>query len=413
MEEMRKNNDAITAAVTQSTSPDDFFDFGESTGTEQVTDYSSKASLEILHYFEDQRRDMPVLEKYVHMKKVFRTVLPPAPCRDRGDGGSRISWQCKQASQCKRANEIQCPVIPKLTSTERRKYRVCYKHFEETSFLCFAQRKKLKNDAVPTLHLPVQSEKTEYAHENVEAEEYPASATPLRYEDANHEELITPRIDVVYEETAWDIDGHNEAGPSTSGQLQQCSTPQKNQNVLLRGMKKCQLTPTAGRLYNVAKKLLKRNRYANRKREDLKTRLERARALSESSLINRFENLSDTQKMFIEMQLRTSRSMPQGRRYTTDEKILALALLKQSPKSYKLLRKLCNLPSETTLKKMLRKIPVETGVSQVVMEHLHRQADTMSAQDKLCILMWDEMSLKSHVDYNANTDKIIGFEDYI
>ncbi|XP_076295239.1 uncharacterized protein LOC143216244 [Lasioglossum baleicum] len=64
MEEMRKNNDAITAAVTQSTSPDDFFDFGESTGTEQVTDYSSKASLEILHYFEDQRRDMPVLENY-------------------------------------------------------------------------------------------------------------------------------------------------------------------------------------------------------------------------------------------------------------------------------------------------------------------------------------------------------------
>ncbi|XP_076283720.1 uncharacterized protein LOC143210599 [Lasioglossum baleicum] len=121
---------------------------------------------------------------------------------------------------------------------------------------------------------------------------------------------------MVYEETAWDIDEHNEAGPSTSsGQLQQCSTPQKSQNVLLRGMKKCQLTPTAARLYSVVKKLLKRNRYANRKRKDLKTRLERARALSESSL---------------------------GRRYTTDEKILALALLKQSAKSYKLLRKLCN-----------------------------------------------------------------------
>ncbi|XP_076283981.1 uncharacterized protein LOC143210729 isoform X1 [Lasioglossum baleicum] len=287
------------------------------------------------------------------------------------------------------ANEIQCPVILQLTS-ERRKYRVCYKHFEETSFLCFAQGKKLKNDAVPTLHLPVQSEKTEYAHENIEAEEYPASATPLRNEDTNHEALITPSIDMVYAETAWDIDGQNEAGPSTSsGQLQQCSTPQKSQNVLLRGMKKCQLTPTAVRLHSVTKKLLLCNRYANRKREDLKTRLQRARALSESSLINRFENLSDTQKMFIEMQLRTSRSMPQtvrkGRRYTTDEKILALALLKQSAKSYKLLRKLRNLPSETTLKKMLRKIPVGTGVSQVVMEHLHRQANTMSAQDKLCI----------------------------
>ncbi|XP_076247801.1 uncharacterized protein LOC143187475 [Calliopsis andreniformis] len=370
------------------------------------------------------------------------------------------------------ANKIQCPVLLKLTSTERRRYRVCYRHFEETSFLRSTQRRRLRYDAIPTLHLPVQSQNKEYASENIEAEVYPVSATTVESDNNNeHKSLIKNCMseeitERICEETLWDINEHNEAGPSSSiisGQLEQCSISQKShRNILLQdNMKQCQLTPKAAKLYKIAKTLMKRNRYAHRKREDLKARLERAMVLSESNLVHRFQNLSTTQRMFIEMQLRTSRSMPQvskivdvandipvatqhfqpattnrtrhvtttttttvhmggnmmqavrkGRRYTTDEKILALALLKQSSKSYRLLRMLCNLPSATTLKKMLRKIPIKTGISQAVMKHLRGQADTMSAQEKLCVLMWDEMSLMPHVDYDVNEDKIIGFEDW-
>ncbi|XP_076232906.1 uncharacterized protein LOC143178257 [Calliopsis andreniformis] len=370
------------------------------------------------------------------------------------------------------ANKIQCPVLLTLTSTERRRYRVCYRHFEETSFLRSTQRRRLRYDAIPTLHLPVQSQNKEYASENIEAEVYPVSATTVESDNNNeHKSLIKNCMseeitERICEETLWDINEHNEAGPSSSiisGQLEQCSISQKShRNILLQdNMKQCQLTPKAAKLYKIAKTLMKRNRYAHRKREDLKARLERAMVLSESNLVHRFQNLSTTQRMFIEMQLRTSRSMPQvskivdvandipvatqhfqpattnrtrhvtttttttvhmggnmmqavrkGRRYTTDEKILAIALLKQSSKSYRLLRMLCNLSSATTLKKMLRKIPIKTGISQAVMKHLRGQADTMSAQEKLCVLMWDEISLMPHVDYDVNEDEIISFEDW-
>ncbi|XP_076284781.1 uncharacterized protein LOC143211202 [Lasioglossum baleicum] len=79
VEEMKKQNVVIAAAATPSTSAEDFYYFGESTDTEQVPDYSSKASLEILHFFEDECRDLSVLDKYAHIKKIFRKYNTPVP----------------------------------------------------------------------------------------------------------------------------------------------------------------------------------------------------------------------------------------------------------------------------------------------------------------------------------------------
>lgn len=36
----------------------------------------------------------------------------------------------------------------------------------------------------------------------------------------------------------------------------------------------------------------------------------------------------------------------------------------------------------------------------------------MNDKEKLCIISLDEMSLKSHLDYTANKDVVIGLEDY-
>ncbi|XP_076246309.1 uncharacterized protein LOC143186512 [Calliopsis andreniformis] len=85
-------------------------------------------------------------------------------------------------------NQIQCPVLLKLTSTERRRYRVCYRHFEETLFLRSTQRRRLRHDAIPTLHLPVQSQNKEYASENIETEVYSASATTVVENQNNNEQ---------------------------------------------------------------------------------------------------------------------------------------------------------------------------------------------------------------------------------
>ncbi|XP_076285771.1 uncharacterized protein LOC143211731 [Lasioglossum baleicum] len=50
--------------------------------------------------------------------------------------------------------------------------------------MCSTRRRRLRHDAIPTLHLPVQSENKEYASEHMEAEEYLVSATPLENQDS-------------------------------------------------------------------------------------------------------------------------------------------------------------------------------------------------------------------------------------
>ena len=36
----------------------------------------------------------------------------------------------------------------------------------------------------------------------------------------------------------------------------------------------------------------------------------------------------------------------------------------------------------------------------------------MNDKEKLCIISFDEMSLRSHLDYTTNKDVLIGLEDY-
>ncbi|KAJ8882295.1 hypothetical protein PR048_014097 [Dryococelus australis] len=48
---------------------------------------------------------------------------------------------------------------------------------------------------------------------------------------------------------------------------------------------------------------------------------------------------------FIMSQVRTQKFKPRGRRFTLDDKILALSLYKQSGKAYKLLTRIFSLPS--------------------------------------------------------------------
>jgi len=88
-------------------------------------------------------------------------------------------------------------------------------------------------------------------------------------------------------------------------------------------------------------------------------------------------------------------------------------LYKQSGSCYKLLSKLFTLPSATTLKCLLRTISLQPGINKFIFEHLRQHiAQMRDEKDKLCILMWDEMSLEANLQYDQLNDKIIGFEDW-
>lgn len=67
--------------------------------------------------------------------------------------------------------------------------------------------------------------------------------------------------------------------------------------------------------------------------------------LTDSNIVKElFQDLPSTVAIFLISQVRCSKKVPKGRRWTIEEKVLALALLKRGPKCYSLLRKIVPLP---------------------------------------------------------------------
>ena len=69
--------------------------------------------------------------------------------------------------------------------------------------------------------------------------------------------------------------------------------------------------------------------------------------------------------------VRISRCKPRGRRWNFEENILAVSLIKRSPKSYILLQTLFRLPSGCTLKSLLNTVHFRTGINTHVFDALH------------------------------------------
>lgn len=82
-------------------------------------------------------------------------------------------------------------------------------------------------------------------------------------------------------------------------------------------------------------------------------------------------------------------------------------------RAYTFLRQLfVHLPSTQTLQLALQKIPVSAGLNPFILRQLENTARNMSMKDKVCILMWDEISIQPKVTYNSRKGIISGLEDW-
>lgn len=77
-------------------------------------------------------------------------------------------------------------------------------------------------------------------------------------------------------------------------------------------------------------------------------------------------------KLF-KIQIEMCTKKKKARRYTLDEKLIALAILKQGPKCYRFLQKIFILPSVSTLKKLISKVNLEAGINPVIFECLKEE----------------------------------------
>ncbi len=91
---------------------------------------------------------------------------------------------------------------------------------------------------------------------------------------------------------------------------------------------------------------------------------------------------------------------------------MAISIYHASGKAYKLLTKLFILPSKSSLRRYISKMPTSPGFSQGAINIIKSKVAQMDEKEKLVTLCMDEMSLKTHLYYDIAADKIVGLEDY-
>lgn len=173
-----------------------------------------------------------------------------------------------------------------------------------------------------------------------------------------------------------------------------------------------QLTPKCRSLYKGSVLLSKRLRWEQKKSSSFKNRLAAAEKYSDGVINSKFASrMTSAAAIFTNLQLRATNTKARGRRFSLDEKLLSLSLYKQSAKSYRTLAKLFTLPSRKTLTNLLSKIPVNPGIDQTLMKVLKNSVIKLTEKQKLCAILFDEISLDPNLTYDHNSGMITGFED--
>lgn len=145
-----------------------------------------------------------------------------------------------------------------------------------------------------------------------------------------------------------------------------------------------------------------------------KTRLANAERLVKSeSFVNLLEHVNDATYDFILSQVRNQKLSPRARRYTIDQEIMASSVFKASGRGYRLLAKLFALPSAKTLTNLLHRIPLKPGVNKHIFDCLQNSVSKMKRkQDKVCILLFDEISIEPSVHFQRKENIIVGLQDF-
>ena len=71
------------------------------------------------------------------------------------------------------------------------------------------------------------------------------------------------------------------------------------------------------------------------------------------------------------------------------------------------------LPSVTKLHDVLNEIPLSPGLNPFIKNVLSmKAANIRNKKEKVCVLLWNEVSLQPHVTYIKSSDVICGLEDW-
>lgn len=129
---------------------------------------------------------------------------------------------------------------------------------------------------------------------------------------------------------------------------------------------------------------------------------------SVQGFLNSIAYSSHHSKILVNMQVMHKNNQP----WNKHEKDFSTTLYFKSPAAYKHLRKQqIRLPSVTTIKRWIGHSKFTTGFNKLYFQNIQSKTSTMTDDEKICIICFDEMSIKKELTYSPLLDLIEGFED--
>lgn len=110
-------------------------------------------------------------------------------------------------------------------------------------------------------------------------------------------------------------------------------------------------------------------------------------------------------------QLRLSVCAKSRRRFSDEEKDIALSIFYHSPKAYRFLKSLLPLPSERTVRQYQSHFPIYPGLNDSVFSELKNKFPNRPISDRVVSLLVDEISLAPEIHYNPSKDQFDGVCD--
>lgn len=173
---------------------------------------------------------------------------------------------------------------------------------------------------------------------------------------------------------------------------------------------KVQLTPRKKRLSDLAAEYVSLSKVLANENKMYSSKIEALTKASKPEELIRGK-LSKVGETFLLQQIRLHLKPKYAHRFSLEEKILSLAFYKASPRGYRLWEKAFTMPSKRTLLRLLENIKMSPGINNHLLKNLIPSVNAMEEQNKLCVLVFDEMAITSALFYDPLTDEVIGIPD--
>jgi hypothetical protein len=148
---------------------------------------------------------------------------------------------------------------------------------------------------------------------------------------------------------------------------------------------------------------IRRVHFANSKRNTRAKKLEKLCDLDSDLLMENLSSFSVEAARLLVAMFRNSNQKPKGRRWNFEDRVLALSVLKRSPKSYILHHTLLPLPSRRSLQSILNTVTFRTDINAHIFRALQHSLQKVSRREHYCCLMFDEMSERTYISVRSLT----------